>query len=123
MALVHTTEAQANNNPVSEEERLITEALDILEATGALQCSNQMDIMELLNPVAESSHVFDAGNKDIFQAVMDTKVAQESSKGHDGNEVSTNGNNDCDEPSTKPPPTRKEALQVTMRWMIHLYVR
>ena len=39
-ALVHTTEAQANNNPVSEEERLVTEALDVLEATGALQRSN-----------------------------------------------------------------------------------
>ena len=123
MALIHTTEAQANNNPVSEEERLITEALDILEATGAFQRSNRMDITELLNPVAESSHVFDAGNKDIFQAVMDTKAAQESSKGHNGDEVSANGNNDCDEPSTKPPPTQKEALQATTRWMIHLYIR
>ena len=123
MALVHTTEAQANNNPVSEEERLVTEALDVLEATGALQRSNQMDITELLNPVAESSHVFDAGNKDIFQAVMDTKVVQESSKGHNGDEVSADGNNDCDEPSTEPPPTQKEALQATTRWMIHLYVR
>ena len=72
-----------------------------------------MDITELLNPVAKSSHVFDVGNKDIFQAVMDTKVAQESSKGHDGDEVSTDGNNDCDKP-TKPPPTRKEALQAMM---------
>ena len=113
LALVHTTEAQANNNPVSEEERLVTEALDVLEATGDLQCSNQMDIMELLNPVAESSHVFDAGNKDIFQAVMDTKAAQESSKGHDSDEVSADGNNDCNEP-TEPPPTRKEALQAMM---------
>ena len=113
LALVHTTEAQANNNPVSEEERLITEALDVLEATGALQRSNQMDITELLNPVAKSSHVFDAGNKDIFQAVMDTKVAQESSKGHDGDEVSADGNNDCDKP-TEPPPTQKEALQAMM---------
>ena len=123
MALVHTTEAQANNNPVSEEERLVTEALDVLEATGALQRSNRMDITELLNPVAESSHVFDAGNKDIFQAVMDTKAVQESSKGHNGDEVSADGSNDCDEPSTEPPPTRKEALQATTRWMIHLYVR
>ena len=72
-----------------------------------------MNITELFNPVVESSHVFDAGNKDIFQAVMDTKAAQESSKGHDGNEVSTDGNNDCDKP-TKPPPTWKEALQVMM---------
>ena len=72
-----------------------------------------MDIMELLNPVVESSHVFDAGNKDIFQAVMDTKAVQESSKGHDGDEVSADGNNDCDEP-TEPPPTRKEALQAMM---------
>ena len=113
MALVHTTEAQANNNPVSEEERLITEALDILEATGALQHSNQMDITELLNPVAESSHVFDVGSNDIFQAVMDTKAVQELSKGHNGNEVSANGNNDCNEP-TEPPPIRKEALQAIM---------
>ena len=75
-ALVHTTEAQANNNPVSEEERLVAEALDVLEATGALQRSNRMDITELLNPVAESSHVFDAGDEDIFQAVMDTKAAR-----------------------------------------------
>ena len=72
-----------------------------------------MNITELFNPVVESSHVFDAGNKDIFQAVMDTKAAQESSKGHDGDEVSTDGNNDCDKP-TKPPPTWKEALQVMM---------
>ena len=113
LALIHTTEAQEYNNPISEEERLVTEALDVLEATGALQRSNWMDITELLNPVAKSSHVFDVGNKDIFQAVMDTKVVQESSKGHDGNEVSTNGNNDCDEP-TKPPPIWKEALQVMM---------
>ena len=44
---------------------------------------------------------------------MDTKVAQESSKGHDGDEVSADGNNDCDEP-TEPPPTWKEALQAMM---------
>ena len=110
LALIHTTEAQANNNPVSEEERLVTEALDVLEATGDLQRSNRMDITELLNPVAESSHVFDAGNKDIFQAVMHTKAAQESSK---SDEVSADGNNDCDEP-TEPPPTWKEALQAMM---------
>ena len=113
LALVHTTEAQANNNPVSEEERLVTEALDILEVTGALQRSNRMDIMELLNPVTESSHVFDVGNEDIFQAVMDTKAARELSEGHDGNEVSADGNNNCDEP-TEPPPTQKEALQAMM---------
>jgi hypothetical protein len=70
-----------------------------------------MGIMELLNPVAESSHVFDAGDGDIFQAVMDTKVARELSR--DGNEVSTDGNNDCDKP-IEPPPTRKEALQAMM---------
>ena len=44
---------------------------------------------------------------------MDTKAAQELSKGHDGDEVSADGNNDCDEP-TKPPPTWKEALQAMM---------
>ena len=72
-----------------------------------------MDITELLNPVAESSHVFDVGDEDIFQAVMDTKAARELSEGHDGNEVSADGNNNCNEP-TEPPPTRKKALQAMM---------
>ena len=51
---------------------LVTTALDELEASGALQHSNQMDIAELLNLAIETSLgiVFGATDKDIYNCVM-----------------------------------------------------
>ena len=49
---------------------LATTALDELEASGALQHSNQMDIAELLNPAIETNNVFGATDEDIYNCDM-----------------------------------------------------
>lgn len=93
-------------NPVTElAERLVSTALDDLEATRALQHSNPMDIAELLNPAAETHNVFDASDEDIFGAVMDAEKARESAKG---------GGDEVDDATDEPGPTRSQALQATL---------
>jgi hypothetical protein len=51
-SLVHPTDAM--DNPAAHAEMLVKNALDDLEATGALQPSNRMDITGLLNPAIEN---------------------------------------------------------------------
>ena len=58
---------------VLQVEVLVQSTLDKLEATGALQHSNRMDLAELLNPAIEAHDMFDAMEKDIFDAVMEAK--------------------------------------------------
>ena len=65
-------------DPVTElTERLVNTALNDLEATGALQCSNHMDVTELVNPAEETHNIFNASDEDIFGAVMDAKTVRE----------------------------------------------
>ena len=75
-----------------------------------------MDIAELLNPAIELSHIFDTSDDDIYQTVMDVKLAWESSN-RDGDKVS-NVNHQCSEP-IEPPLTHKEALQAML--VLHRY--
>ncbi|KAI6012294.1 hypothetical protein PISMIDRAFT_12076 [Pisolithus microcarpus 441] len=48
-SLIHASET--HTNPTLQAEALVSSALDDLEATGALQRSNHMDLAEILNPV------------------------------------------------------------------------
>ena len=107
-SLIHTTETL--NDPCSQAEKRITEALDELEATGALQRSNRMDLAELLNPAVEAHDLFEATDEDIFQAVMDAKMAREANRGGDSDEVA----DDSAYVPSRPRPTRNEALQATL---------
>ena len=83
--LIHTSShpshlATPSSDPITQAESLIKAALDELELTGILQCSNRMDIKELLNPVAEAHNIFEALDKDICQAVMEAKEVRERSE-------------------------------------------
>ena len=71
-----------------------------------LQYSNH-DLAELLNPTAEAHNVFDASDKDIYQAVMEAKGARGLSA------TSGEDDNDHDGP-IELAPTRNEALQAAL---------
>ena len=68
---------------------LVTTALDELEATGALQHSNQMDIPELLNPAIETNNIFGATNEDIYNSMMEARKLKEQDGLGDGDDVDT----------------------------------
>ncbi|KAG2046952.1 hypothetical protein BDR06DRAFT_1014303 [Suillus hirtellus] len=106
-SLVHFTDA--TNNPTAHAETLVKNALDDLEATGALQSSNQMDIAGLLNPAIETTNIFNATDEEIFGSVMDAKRLWEKAAG--GNDDSDD-DSDIDVPA--PGPTCCEALQATL---------
>ena len=96
-----------DTDPITElAERLVNTALDDLEATGALQCSNHMDVTKLLNPAAESHNIFGTSDEDIFGAVMDTKEAWEG-----GSESDPKDDLDA---AAEPSPTCSQALQVSL---------
>ncbi|KIK21674.1 hypothetical protein PISMIDRAFT_12163 [Pisolithus microcarpus 441] len=104
-SLIHTSETHAD--PVLQAEKLVSNALDELEATGALQKSNCMALTELLNPAMETHNMYKASDKDIFTVVMDAKKARETNM--EGDEVS----NDLAIPAELGP-THKEALQASL---------
>ncbi|KAF8524109.1 hypothetical protein BU17DRAFT_85202 [Hysterangium stoloniferum] len=65
-----------------------------------------MNVTELLNPADEMHNIFDATDKDIYQAVMDAKAAMVQ-------EVNGKGNSG-DVEAVEPHPTRSEALQAAL---------
>ena len=101
---------------VQAAENAVCDALDELEATGALQRSNRMDLAELLNPAAETHNTFEATDRDIYQAVMDAKAAREMNDAGNSDEV----DNDHDKPD-EPGPTRGEALRAAL--VLGRYIR
>ena len=102
LSLIHPTDAM--DNPAAHAEMLVKNALDDLEATGALQPSNWMDIAGLLNPEIETADAFHVIDEDIFESVMDAKRLQEGTAGED--EDDTN--------EFAPGPTHREALQAAL---------
>ncbi|KAF9223569.1 DDE-domain-containing protein [Gyrodon lividus] len=109
-SLIHTADSCGSNNPgIVQAKNAVHDALDDLQATGALQWSNQMDVAELLNPTAKTYNIFDATDDDIYQAVMDAKVVREASNEVNSNEVMVDNN----EP-VEPGPTCNEALKAAL---------
>ncbi|KAG1756584.1 uncharacterized protein EDB91DRAFT_1261356 [Suillus paluster] len=96
------------NNPTAHAKTLVKNALDDLEATGALQSSNQMDIAGLLNLAVETTNIFNATDEDIFESVMDAKKLQEKAAGGNDN------NDDVDIDMAAPGPTHHKALQAAL---------
>ena len=95
---------------ISEAERELADALDDLEATGALQPSNRMSIKALLNPPDESSMMDETTDFEIFQAVMEARKERES----DGDDESDAIKSVDLETVVKPRRTCKEALQASL---------
>ncbi|KAG6838250.1 hypothetical protein C0991_000713 [Blastosporella zonata] len=58
-------------------EKEVENALDDLEATGALQRANRMAIEDILNPIKEINCEFESSDEDICRAVLDTRKARE----------------------------------------------
>ncbi|KIK76347.1 hypothetical protein PAXRUDRAFT_18282 [Paxillus rubicundulus Ve08.2h10] len=79
--LIHLTNVM--NNPAVHAETLIENALDDLQATGALQALNWMDISALLNPALETCNIFDVTDEDIVESMMDVKKLWERNGGSD----------------------------------------
>jgi hypothetical protein len=90
-------------DPIVAIEKQLTSTLDELEQAGVLQCSNQMDISELLNPPDEAFAVSKATDMDIFEAVMEAKRVQEDTNGHIN-----------DDNPVEPDPTQAELLQAVL---------
>ena len=92
-------------NPVAAAEKQLNHALDELESTGVLQASNRMNIEALLNPADESRVMDETTDKEICQAVLDARRAQE--------EGLINGGDDDvdDDASVELCPTHREVLQ------------
>ena len=106
-SLVHATDSSETSNsldPILQAESDVGHALDDLESTGILQCSNRMNLTELLNPASEAHDVFDVTDHDIYTAVMDAKKVQE---GMDSEGSSSNSNAPIANEAT---PTRNKAL-------------
>ena len=97
-------------DPVSEAERELSNALDDLESTGALQPSNRMSIKSLLNPPGESSTMDKTTDLDIFHAVMETRNGQ----GRESDSHGISGDESDTLPPVKRRRTRKEALQAAL---------
>ncbi|KAF9226434.1 DDE-domain-containing protein [Gyrodon lividus] len=112
-SLIHLTDAMGD--AITHAEMLVKNALDDLEAIGALQPSNRMDIATLLNPAVETYNMFDATDKDIFKSMMDAKMLQERNAEDDNNDDIDNS-----EPQA-PGLTRRKALQVML--MLKKYIR
>lgn len=97
------------SDPIAMVDAIVSTAMDDLEATGALQHSNRMDIAELLNPAVETHNVFEATDEDIFETVMAAKEAREANVGG-SDEVIEQGVQVVEEPIL----SRQEALQVAV---------
>ena len=67
-------------DPISAIEDQLTAALDELESTGVSQHSNQMSILDLLNPVDEVHSLVTTTDEDIFNTVMEARQIQEGDK-------------------------------------------
>ena len=108
MSLVHANLDVADlGDPVASPnaETILQTALDDLQSTGTLQQSNRMSITELLNPVTETTNVFDATDEDIFWAVVDVKELQESM-------VTADNETDC--AALEPCPSWMDVLRAVM---------
>ncbi|KAI5992164.1 hypothetical protein EDD15DRAFT_2168615 [Pisolithus albus] len=116
-SLIHASET--HTNPTLQAEALVGSALDDLEATGALQRSNRMNLAEILNPAVEMHDIFEATDEDIFEAVMGAKAARELNVG--GSDEVSDGNDDSSTPAAAPGPTRKDALQASL--LLREYVK
>ncbi len=97
-----------DKNPVVDAEKLVKDALDELEKTGALQSSNRMSLEALLNPVDESITITETTDEEIFEAVMDAKKVREAAA------TAGTGDYDVDDDAVVDAgPSRKEALQAS----------
>jgi hypothetical protein len=97
---------KANNSdvdPAAHVKTFVKTALDDLEATGALQRSNRMDIAELLNPVVESHNL--STDEYIFNCVMDAKKFERNAGGDVDDHI------DIPAPAG---PTRRESLKAAL---------
>ena len=98
-----------DENPVADAEKLVKDALDELEKTGALQSSNRMSLEALLNPVDESITITDTTDEEIFEAVMGAKKVREAAA------TAGIGDHDVDDDAVVDAgPNRKEALQASL---------
>ena len=87
--------------PITNAEKWVKNALDDLVSTGTLQCDNIMNIEALLNPATKAQNLDEMTDEKICQAVQDAWRAEY--------EVTDSG--DCGSNDEAPFPTHYEALQ------------
>ena len=107
-----------NQDPIATVENALRGALDELEATGMVQCTNRMDIDTLLNPPEESLLIDDTTDEDICRAVLATRAQEEgcTNSGPRDNDIEDDG-------PVEPCPTYREVLQATFiisRYIDHI---
>jgi len=69
---------QHEEDPITQAEQQVEDALDGLVATGALQKENCMDIEHLLNPANESVLLDEGSDQETLQWVMDAVAVREN---------------------------------------------
>ena len=111
-SLIHPSPPNTTDDPIAHAEKLVTNALDDLEATGALQRSNWIGIAELLNPMVERHDTFNVTDDDIFGSVMEAKKLRERNAG--GDESADDDGIGMSESAPLAGPTRTEALQAAL---------
>jgi hypothetical protein len=100
-SLLHTP--AYDQDPISIVENELRQALDNLEATGALQRKNRMEIKALLNPPKESE-MEETTDEEIYQAVLGMHDSQ--------GEEAMGGDSDAgDDGAVEPCPTYHEVCQ------------
>ena len=102
-ALIH--DATIHEDPLTHAEKLVVDALDDLESTGALQATNRMSIEALLNPEGERETMDESTDEEIYQAVMDARNARENIDQNGGDDA------DSDDGPVQARPTVREVLQ------------
>jgi hypothetical protein len=88
-ALIH--DATTHKDPLTHAEKLVVDALDDLESTGALQATNQMSIEALLNPEGEHETMDEATNKEIYHVVINAINTHENINQNGGDDVNSDG--------------------------------
>ena len=100
-------------------EKNVENVLDDLERTRALQCLNQIDLAELLNPAIESHDMFNVTDKDTFDSVMEVKRLWEGNLGRNPDN-DANSDPDSDVSACTPELTCCELLQAALMLQKHI---
>jgi len=85
--LIH--DAALHEDPLTHAEKLVVDALDDLESTGALQAMNQMSIEALLNPEGKCKTMDESTDEEIYQVVINVINAHENIDWNGGDDANS----------------------------------
>lgn len=105
LSLINDT--SVSPDPIQQAEIQVEKALDVLVSTGALQSTNRMNLEALLNSDLEQTRITIVSDEEIYEAVMESRKAEELSSLNDGHDGLANNSDEL----VLPCPNRCEVLQ------------